>query len=274
MGRFFGRVLSAAAITLVATGATAFDIGQHYQSASGWEVHQSDLYGCKALSPRGADLLVIMSLVPAANFELVLPTDKPDEADVHVVIQIDGRIFEDTFFVFEGNAHGPFDTPLREAMAAGNNMFVSIDNSRRLFQPLAGSTAALQTLEACWYDLIKPDPGTNKVLPVALPSKGGPVGAVASGTAALTSCLPQKGMGSPNAQEPGDITFENRAKIPVTLYWVDQTGAGKEMAFLQPGESVFVQSRASHLFYAVDALGACHGPMVEVPAGNSTHVIE
>jgi len=279
MGRFFKDVLPALALVASASNAQAFDLGELYATTRGWEVFQSDMYGCKALSPPGSDVLVIMSLVPAGNFELVLPTERADESESPVLIGIDGQEFRDEFIVFEGNAHGVFEAPLREAMAAGNDMYVSFDSYQRLHQPLAGSKAALLKLQDCWYDLIKPSPKTNRALPVALPSLGAPErgGAPVAGqvqAAPPSSCLPRNGVASPDVQDWGDITFENRAEVPVTIYWIDWRGDGKETAFLRPGESVFVQSRASHLFYALDALGNCHGDMIEVPLGNTTHVIE
>ncbi|WP_158964300.1 VHL beta domain-containing protein [Chachezhania sediminis] len=280
MMRFLTRAATAVALICSASMAAALDWGQHFGETRGWEVRQSDMVGCFALSPGTTAINTIFLISPMGNFELLFPTKLPEETEIPVTLDIDGRRYSDTFYAWQGNAHGVFETPLRETVAAGNTMIVSMDG-QSYNVPLAGATAALLKLQECWYDLTKPSPDTNRELPVALPSKQGAgpatgqgpaptVGAV-QGIAAEQACLPRNGVASPNVQDMGDITFENRGPVLITVYWVDYAGQGQEMAFLQPGQSVFINSFASHLFYALDGLGACHGPMVEVPFGTSTH---
>ncbi len=261
-------------LALIAFPVQAFDMGRHYSDTRGWEVRMSQNTGCIATSPIGSDIATMMVLVPAGNFELVLPTAAPSGAEIPVTLDIDRYSFTDSFYAEDGFAHGVFDTPLREAMAKGRNMTI-LHDGESFFLPLEGTTAALLKLQECWYDLVQPSANTSRELPVALPSRGDKTSAApaVAATQSVKACPAPGSVASPDVQDWGDITFENRSGVPLTIYWLDWNGQPQNMGTLEVGQNTAITSRASHLFLATDAFGFCHGGVIEVPLGQSTHII-
>lgn len=80
-----------------------------------------------------------------------------------------------------------------------------------------------------------------------------------TGLSLAISCGKEGSIASPGTSKPVTITFKNKSKQEVTVYWLDFDGDREEYATLDTGESYTQETYKNHIWLVADEDDDCIG---------------
>jgi len=186
-----------------------------------------------------------------------------------VTIDIDRATFP--YHTAEGdgtNLYVSVDAASLDAVRRGNRMTVTLGNGQTANMTLAGTAAAMLKVQECVQNGGRP------------PAAGGTLPAVPGGAAAAVEndalrggagCPDFRRWASLGSNTPAVLTVTNRSDRALTLYWIDFNGQPQEYAGTLPGETLQLDTYASHRWLARDFGGTCVGGVMDMAAGMNTY---
>jgi von Hippel-Lindau disease tumor supressor len=82
---------------------------------------------------------------------------------------------------------------------------------------------------------------------------------LAAPASAQYNCPEERGLRSANSDQPTSITFVNRLREEVQLFWIDFQGAKQRYARIAPGQSFTQQTYVTHPWAVYNRHGECLG---------------
>ena len=246
-----------------------------YGSIRGWQI-TAGFQGtrhitCSAHIREGAQDMSLMRDVHGAWMARV--TGPALGASREGIVEIDGTETPLRIDAFGSDLFFVMPDGMLDAVRAGSFLRVrvpGVGESARV--PLNGTAAATAKIDEC-FNLGGVSPSRPSAMGGGLAGASGAGAGRALPDGVAPAALAQ-GQGCPVfgtvASTAGGVltklTFVNRAGRPLTLYWIDPGAVPIEMARLEPGQEITMDTATGHVWVLRGIDGACLGGLIETPA--------